>query len=68
MMDHLKEMWKYYLVLILIVAVLFYPISWIYKLVDSYFGRGAAHLVLTITVISVLMQLLVLMLDIKTML
>jgi hypothetical protein len=33
-----------------------FPIAWIYKLVDSYFGRGAAHLVLTITVIAVLLM------------
>lgn len=55
MMDHLKEMWKYYLVLILIAAVLFFPITWIYKLVDSHLGRGVALLALTITVMSVLM-------------
>lgn len=48
-------MWKYYLTLILIIAVLFFPIAWIYKLVDSYLGRGVALLALTITVMSVLM-------------
>lgn len=54
MRDHLKKMWKYYLVLILIVAVLFFPIAWIHKLVESYLGRIAAHLALTITVMSIL--------------
>jgi hypothetical protein len=54
MLDHLKKMWKHYLVLIFIVAILFFPIAWIYKLVNSYFGRGAAHLALTIIVMSVL--------------
>ena len=55
MLDHLREMWKHYLLLILIVAVLFFPITWIYKLVDSYLGRGAALLTLTVTVMSILM-------------
>jgi len=55
MLDHWKKMWKHYLVLVLIVVVLFFSIAWIYKLVDSYLGKGAAQLTLTITVMSVLM-------------
>lgn len=55
MLNHLREMWKHYLILILIVAVLYFPAAWIYRLVDRDLGRGAALLALTITVMSILM-------------
>lgn len=54
-MDYWKKMWKYYFVLFLIVIMLGFSIAWIYKLVQSYHGRGPALLVLTITVMVVLL-------------
>ena len=55
MLNHLREMWKHYLILILIVAVLYFPAAWIYRLVDRDLGRSPALLALTITVMSILM-------------
>jgi hypothetical protein len=50
MSDHFKRMWKYYLALVLIVAMLFLSISWIYKIVQYLLGREAALLSLSIMV------------------
>jgi len=54
MSDHFKRMWKHYLALILIVAMLFLSISWIHKIVHYLLGREAALLSLTLTVMAVL--------------
>ncbi len=55
MNDHLKCMWRYYLALILIVALLCLPINWIYKTADAHLGKGIALITLTISVMSTLL-------------
>jgi len=54
MVDHFKRMWKHYLALVLIIALLFFSISWIYKIVQHFLGREAALLSLTFSVVAVL--------------
>jgi hypothetical protein len=54
MSDHFKRMWKHYLALLVIVALVFLSISWIYKIVHYLLGREAALLSLTLTVMAAL--------------
>ena len=54
MSDHFKRMWKHYLALVMIIALVFLSISWIHKIVHYILGREAALLSLTLTVMAVL--------------
>jgi len=54
-MYHWKKMWKYYLVLLLIIVMVGLSITWVYQLVYSYHGRGPALLALTIAVMVALL-------------
>lgn len=45
-MNHMKRMWGHYLALVIIITILVFPISWIYKLFQNRFGGGEAYLAL----------------------
>lgn len=54
LIKHIKRLWGHYIALIVLSAILFFPIFWVYHFFRDSFGNEAALISLTITVITVL--------------
>lgn len=52
-MNHIKTLWGHYLALLILVAILFFPVRGVYKFFHFSFGSEAAVIALTITVMGV---------------
>lgn len=52
-MNHIKRLWGHYLALLILIAVLAYPIYRVYQFFQTRFGQEAALIALTLTVMSV---------------
>jgi hypothetical protein len=53
-MNHLKRMWGHYLALVIIITILIFPISWIYKLIHTHYRPEDAQVVLVAISIAII--------------
>jgi hypothetical protein len=53
-MNHIKRLWGHYLALLILIAVLAYPIHRVYKFFQTKFGQEAALIALTLTIMIIL--------------
>ncbi|MBI5954870.1 MAG: hypothetical protein HY865_24690 [Chloroflexi bacterium] len=54
MINHIKRLWGHYLALLILGAILFFPISRIHRFFQAFFGNEAALISLTITIMVVM--------------
>lgn len=53
-MNHFKRMWGHYLALVIVLTVLIFPISWIYKLIRHHYGPEDALVALVAISIAII--------------
>ena len=53
-MNHFKRMWGHYLALVIVLTVLIFPTSWIYKLIHHHYGPEDALVALVVISIAII--------------
>ena len=53
-MNHFKRMWGHYLALVIVITILIFPISWIYRLIHRYYGPEDALVALVVISIGII--------------
>ena len=53
-MNHFRRMWGHYLALVIVITILIFPISWIYRLIHRYYGPEDALVALVVISIGII--------------
>ena len=53
-MNHFRRMWGHYLALVIVITILIFPISWIYRLIHRYYGPEGALVALVLISIGII--------------